>query len=110
MKLHRHLTASLVLASLAVGSFAVAADKKATPAEAELIAKARAAYPLKTCLVSGEALGSMGDAAPYIHRVKGQPDRIVFVCCEGCIDDFKADPAKFLKKVDDAAKAAAKKA
>ncbi len=107
MKLPRRLTAALVLTALAAGSFAVAADKKAAPAEAELVAKARAAYPLKTCLVSGESLGSMGEAAPYIHRVKGQPDRIVFVCCEGCIDDFKADPAKFLKKVDDAAKAQA---
>jgi hypothetical protein len=47
----------------------------------------------------------MGDAVGYIHRAAGQPDRIIFVCCEGCIDDFKADPAKFLKKVDAAAPA-----
>ncbi len=82
------------------------ADKKAaTPAESEVIAKARANYPLKTCLVSDEPLGSMGEAVAYVHRAAGQPDRVVFVCCEGCIDDFKADPAKFLKKVDAAAKA-----
>ena len=103
-------TASLVLA-LATAAFAAdkhaghSADKPAAkPAEAELIAKARASYPLKTCLVSDEALGSMGEAAPYIHRASGQPDRVVFVCCEGCIDDFKANPAKFLAKVDAAAK------
>ena len=81
------------------------AAKKPTPAETALIAKARASYPLKTCLVSDEALGSMGEAAPYIHRVAGQPDRVVFVCCDGCIDDFKATPAKFLAKIDAAAKA-----
>ncbi len=81
------------------------AAKKMTPAETALIAKARASYPLKTCLVSDEALGSMGEAAPYIHRVAGQPDRVVFVCCDGCIDDFKATPAKFLAKIDAAAKA-----
>lgn len=81
------------------------AAKKSTPTETEIIAKARASYPLKTCLVSDEPLGSMGEAAPYIHRVAGQPDRVVFVCCEGCIDDFKANPAKFLAKVDAAAKA-----
>ena len=52
------------------------AAKKMTPAETALIAKARASYPLKTCLVSDEALGSMGEAAPYIHRVAGQPDPI----------------------------------
>jgi hypothetical protein len=38
--------------------------------------------------------------------VAGKPDRVIFLCCEGCIDDFKADPAKYLKKVDDAAKKA----
>jgi hypothetical protein len=72
--------------------------------ESEIIGKARADYPLKTCLVSGEDLGSMGEAVPYVHRVAGKPDRVVFMCCEGCIDDFKAEPAKYLKKVDDAAK------
>lgn len=88
-----------------------AADKKAAPAaESEVIAKARASYPLKTCLVSDEPLGSMGEAFAYVHRTAGQPDRVVFFCCEGCTDDFKANPAKFLKKVDDAAKAKAPKA
>ena len=79
-------------------------EKKAPPAESEVIAKARANYPLKTCLVSDEPLGSMGDAVAYVHKAAGKPDRVIFVCCEGCIDDFKVDPAKFLKKVDDAGK------
>lgn len=80
-------------------------EKKAAPLpESEVIAKARASYPMKTCLVSDEALGSMGDAVAYVHKAAGKPDRVVFMCCEGCIDDFKADPAKFLKKLDDAAK------
>jgi hypothetical protein len=86
-------------------AFAQANDKKAAPqTETEVIAKARAEYPMKTCLVSDEPLGSMGDAVAHVHRVAGKPDRVIFVCCEGCIDDFKADPAKFLKKVDEAAK------
>jgi hypothetical protein len=29
----------------------------------------------------------------------------VLFCCEGCIEDFKGDPAKFLAKLDAAAKA-----
>ena len=88
-----------------------AKQKKAgNPAEAELITKARASYPLKTCLVSDEPLGSMGEATAFVHKVAGQPDRVVFFCCDGCSDDFKASPAKFLKKVDDAAKAKAAKA
>ena len=80
-------------------------DKKDAPqTEGEVIARARASYPLKSCLVSDEPLGSMGDAVAYVHKAAGKPDRVVFMCCEGCIDDFKGDPAKYLKKVDDAAK------
>ncbi len=116
MKLTSRLaSAALALAlSLSFAPSLLAAEKhdkpadaaaKPTPAEAALIAKARASYPLKTCLVSDEPLGSMGEAMPYIHRVAGQPDRVVFLCCDGCIDDFKATPAKFLAKVDAAAKA-----
>jgi len=86
-------------------------EKKAapTPTESELIAKARATYPLKKCLVSDEDLGSMGEATPYVYHEAGKPDRVIFFCCDGCIDDFKSDPAKYLKKVDDAAAANAKK-
>jgi hypothetical protein len=87
---------------------ASAADKKdqapaPTPTESEMIAKARANYPMKKCLVSDEDLGSMGDATPYVYKQAGKPDRVIFVCCEGCIDDFKVDPAKYMKKLDDAA-------
>ncbi len=103
MNIMKTLPVLTLLAALALATLPAGAADNAKTAKA---AKAKP-YPLKTCLVSGESLGSMGEAAPYIHRVKGQPDRIVFVCCEGCIDDFKADPAKFLKKVDDAAKAQA---
>jgi YHS domain-containing protein len=89
------LLASLLLTA---GSLLAAAKT-----DAEIIAAARKTYPLTTCLVSNEPLGSMGEAAGYIHRAKGQPDRVVFFCCEGCGDDFKASPAKFLAKVDAAA-------
>jgi hypothetical protein len=110
------LTAAVLALALATGlaPALLAADKhdktadaakKPTPAETALIAKARASYPLKTCLVSDEPLGSMGEATPYIHRAPGQPDRVLFVCCDGCIDDLKANPAKFLAKLDAAAKA-----
>ncbi len=108
----RNLLLTALLACLPAVS-SVAADKPASPpaakTDAEIINAARASYPLKTCLVSNEPLGSMGEAAGYIHRATGKPDRVVFLCCEGCSDDFKADPAKFLKKVDEAAAKKAKK-
>lgn len=55
------------------------------------------AYPLKTCVVSGEKLGSMGD--PYVHQYKGQE---VQFCCKGCLTDFNKEPAKYIKKLDEA--------
>lgn len=102
----RFLLPSLLIAALPA-SLTLAADAKKS--DAEIINAARASYPLKTCLVSNEALGSMGEAAGHIHRAAGKPDRVVFFCCAGCSDDFKADPAKFLKKLDEAAANKAKK-
>ncbi len=54
-------------------------------------------YPLKTCVVSGEKLGEMGD--PYVWEYKG---REIKFCCQGCVKDFKKDPAKYLKIIEDA--------
>lgn len=97
-----------ILALCAVSSLACwapAADKPAPP-PAE---KPADSYPLKTCVVSGEPLGSMGESIIYVHREAGKPDRQVRFCCEGCIEDFKGDPARFLKKLDDAARQQAEK-
>jgi hypothetical protein len=51
-------------------------------------------YPLKTCLVSGEDLGSMGDPVVIVHE--GQ--QIKF-CCDSCLPKFEKDPAKYLSKL-----------
>ena len=56
-------------------------------------AKAKA-YPLDTCIVSDEKLGSMGDPVVFAHA--GQQ---VKLCCKSCRKDFDADPAKFLAKL-----------
>lgn len=81
---------------------------RVTDAEAAWAKEARKTYPLTTCVTSDEALGSMGEAPQYIYRVKGNPDRLVLFCCEGCEDDFKKEPAKFIAKIDAAAKKSAK--
>jgi YHS domain-containing protein len=57
------------------------------------------AYPLTICVVSGEKLGEMGK--PVVIQHDG---REVQFCCANCQKDFKKDPAKYLKKIDDAAK------
>lgn len=48
----------------------------------------------KTCPVTGEALGSMGQPVPV--TVKGQT---VYVCCRGCATKAQADPDKTLAAV-----------
>ncbi len=53
---------------------------------------------LKTCPVSGEKLGEMGK--PYVFVYQGQE---VKLCCSGCKKDFDKDPAKYVKKIQDAA-------
>jgi YHS domain-containing protein len=53
---------------------------------------------LTTCPVSGEKLDSMGN--PYVFVYQGQE---VKLCCSGCKKDFDKDPAKYLKKIQDAA-------
>lgn len=56
-------------------------------------------YPLKTCVVSGDELGAMGDTLAYEYE-----GREIQLCCEGCIDEFLGDPAKFLAKLPETAK------
>ena len=66
------------------------------------IAHAADAYPLKTCVVSGEKLDEMGK--PVVINYKGTE---VHFCCNGCIKKFNADPEKYLVKLK-AAQAVAK--
>ena len=75
--------------SLGLGAATFAEDK--APAKEDN-------YPLETCVVSGEKLGSMGEAVAYKHE-----GRTVKFCCSHCVGTFKEDPAKYLKKLDEAA-------
>jgi len=52
------------------------------------------AYPLKTCIVTDNALDSMGDMQTIVHE--GQ---VVKFCCEPCVAKFKKNPAKYLAKL-----------
>jgi YHS domain-containing protein len=54
-------------------------------------------YPLASCPVSGQPLGSRG--APIVMSIGGREVRF---CCAGCIAPFKKDPAAHWKKVDGA--------
>jgi hypothetical protein len=60
-----------------------------------------AAYPLKTCIVSGEDLAGMGETGDKLYGT-----RLVRFCCSSCTESFEKDPTPYLKKLDDAKKPA----
>lgn len=55
------------------------------------------AYPLTTCVISGEKLDSMGK--PYVFTSEGTEVRL---CCSHCKPDFEKNPAKYIKIIEDA--------
>jgi hypothetical protein len=55
------------------------------------------AYPLSTCLISGQKLGAHGE--PYTFTRDGQE---VKWCCESCLEDFDKDAAKLMPKIKEA--------
>ena len=72
-----------LLIALALTLGTIGALSAALSTDAAWLAKAKADYPLKTCIVSGEDLGGdMGAAVDYVYHQKGQPDRLVRICRE----------------------------
>src|SRR5687767_8273599 len=65
--------------------------------EARVIAFQRPSYPLDTCPISGEKLGSMG--APVDMVVDG---RLVRLCCGNCKKAVDKDKAAVIKQIDEA--------
>ena len=88
----KNLASTMLVAAFLTAPFASLAadakDKKSKP------------YPLDTCVVSGEKFGGdMGE--PYVFAHEG---REIKLCCKSCKKDFDKDTAKFVAKVDEAAK------
>lgn len=83
---------ALIIAALALGTWGIARAEEAKPTAP--------AYPLDTCVVSGEKLGSMGDN--YVFEHKGQQ---VQLCCKSCLKKFNKDPDAYAAKIAAAAKA-----
>jgi YHS domain-containing protein len=61
-------------------------------------------YPLKTCIVSDEKLGEMGE--PYTFVYQGQEIKL---CCKSCLKDFNKNPETYVKKLKEAEGKAKKK-
>jgi hypothetical protein len=78
---------------------APAAPPADAPAAKPADAPAAKAYPLDTCVVSGEKLGSMGPPVVITHE--GTEVRF---CCKDCVEKFNKEPAKYLAKLKEAGK------
>lgn len=86
---------TLLLSAIALLS-ACASTPTVSPPEAPAVTSAAGVkpYPLKTCLVTDNALGSMGDDQRFVYQ--GQE---IKVCCEPCVPKFHKNPAKYLAKL-----------
>ena len=51
-------------------------------------------YPLDTCIVTGNKLGSMGTPITKTYK-----DQDVKFCCRPCIKKFYKDPERYLDKI-----------
>ncbi len=80
---------TLIVSTLLAGSL-VHANETPVPKE----------YPLKTCPVSKELLGS-DDMVPFKLTHEGTE---VWLCCKSCKRNFDKNAAKYVKIVRDAAK------
>ena len=92
MKTMKLCTAALALAGTLALPLGCNAETK-TDAEAGAVKP----YPLEKCVVSGEKLGEMGK--PYVFTHEG---REIKLCCKSCLKDFKKEPAKYVKKIEEA--------
>ena len=63
--------------------------------EAAVIKEQTPGYPMTTCPLTGEELGSMGEPIQLVHGT-----RLVQLCCKGCVKGFMKNPAKTMEKLD----------
>jgi len=75
------------------------ADKEAgfKKIDAQLVKEQMHYYPFDTCIISGEPLVEDGKdiAINYVYN-----NRLVRLCCKGCVRDINKNPAAFFKKID----------
>ncbi len=102
MKLLKPVTVAILTTTFLAAPFAnLAADNN----DSKTDQKKTTAYTLATCPVSDEKFESDPDMKPYVFTFSG---REIKLCCKSCKKDFDKDPAKYIKKVEEAEKKAKK--
>jgi len=89
MKFTKHILTAALLIGFAAGTLNLQAADNDKPKP----------YPLDKCVVSDEKLGEHGK--PYVFTHEKQEIKL---CCKDCLKDFKKEPAKYMKKIEDAQK------
>lgn len=77
-----------------IEDFRANADEHFKTIDAAIIEKQRDAYPLATCVVSGEKLGSMGDPVDVVVGTT-----LVRLCCKSCVKELAKAPWKALEQI-----------
>ncbi|MGB2999045.1 MAG: YHS domain-containing protein [Phycisphaerae bacterium] len=90
----------VLLALTLAASMFIAGCEKAEPPAAEPSPGGQTQIAQKTCPVMGGAI----DPNIYVDH----EGRRVYFCCPACLDKFKKDPEKHLKKLDEQLQAPAK--
>ena len=80
-----------------ISKFEADPDRYFAKIDTRIIEQQLGTYPLTTCPVSQEPLGSMGGPVDYVYN-----NRLVRFCCKGCLRGFKKNPAPVLAVLDEA--------
>ena len=78
---------NLIIIALAFSAFSIHSQPVEKPVNVK-------AYPLKTCIVTDNKLGSMGTPVTLYHGTQE-----IKVCCKPCVRKFKSQPEKYLGKL-----------
>jgi YHS domain-containing protein len=92
-KWFRAVAFGVLALGLSGGAMLLAEEAKDAPAKP---------YPLKTCVVSGDELGKMGEGKTITYE-----GREIRFCCKDCEPDFRKNPEKYIKKLIEAEQKAA---
>ncbi|MBI3415268.1 MAG: hypothetical protein HY043_08105 [Verrucomicrobia bacterium] len=98
MKFTKDILTAVLLTGLAAGVLSARADDKAADKKAK-------PYPLAKCVVSNEKFEG-SDMKPYEFVHEGQTIKL---CCKSCLKDFKKEPSKYIKKIEEEVKKSSEK-
>ena len=76
-------------------SFAKSPEKYIAEIDKAVVVAQKDSYPFDKCIISDEALGSMGDPIEYVHET-----RLVRMCCKGCVKSFQKKSADYMDRID----------